>query len=94
MRYYLAVVVEGEGDVVVVFPVSLLLGSPTSMLQLMIPLDAVSPSFHSLVRHFSQISWKRKADKGFNVAQKLLPGRAIVEEVWRGARQCLYEPKV
>lgn len=25
--------------------------------------------------------------------QNLLPGRAIVEEVWRGARECLYEPK-
>ncbi|KAL2054929.1 hypothetical protein ABVK25_004751 [Lepraria finkii] len=44
VRHYLAVVVEGEGEVVVVFP-------------------------------------------------KLLPGRAIVEEVWRGARECLYEPK-
>ncbi|KAM0796698.1 GPI-GlcNAc transferase complex, PIG-H component-domain-containing protein [Usnea florida] len=44
VRFYLAVVVEGEGDVVVVFP-------------------------------------------------NLLPGRAIVEEVWRGARECLYEPK-
>ncbi|CAF9920893.1 hypothetical protein IMSHALPRED_005033 [Imshaugia aleurites] len=44
VRYYLAVVVEGEGEVVVVFP-------------------------------------------------NLLPGRAIVEEVWRGARECLYEPK-
>ena len=43
VRYYLAVVVEGEGEVVVVFP-------------------------------------------------KLLPGRAVVEEVWRGARGCLYEP--
>ncbi|KAK0514264.1 hypothetical protein JMJ35_002881 [Cladonia borealis] len=44
VRYYLAVVVEGEGEVVVVFP-------------------------------------------------NLLPGRAIVEEVWRSARECLYEPK-
>ncbi|KAL6715311.1 hypothetical protein ACLMJK_007576 [Lecanora helva] len=44
VRYYLAVVVEGEGEAVVVFP-------------------------------------------------KILPKRAIVEEVWRGARECLYEPK-
>lgn len=44
VRFYLAVVVDGEKEVVVVFP-------------------------------------------------NLLPGRAIVEEVWRGARECLYEPK-
>ena len=25
--------------------------------------------------------------------QKLLPNRAILEQVWRGARECLYEPK-
>ncbi|KAK0389920.1 hypothetical protein NLU13_3493 [Sarocladium strictum] len=42
VRYYLVVVVEGEDDVVVVFP-------------------------------------------------GLLPGRKIVETVWRGARECLYE---
>ncbi|KAA6408161.1 MAG: phosphatidylinositol N-acetylglucosaminyltransferase [Lasallia pustulata] len=44
VRFYLAVVVEGEGEVVVVFP-------------------------------------------------NLLPNRKIVEEVWRGARACLYGPK-
>ncbi|GES61858.1 phosphatidylinositol N-acetylglucosaminyltransferase [Aspergillus terreus] len=44
VRFYLAVIVEGEGEVVVVFP-------------------------------------------------KLLPGRAILEEVWRGSRHCLYESK-
>ncbi|KAI9696033.1 MAG: hypothetical protein M1836_005864 [Candelina mexicana] len=44
VRFYLAIVVEGEGEVVVVFP-------------------------------------------------NLLPKRSIVEEVWRGARACLYEPK-
>ncbi|KAK3683813.1 GPI-GlcNAc transferase complex, PIG-H component-domain-containing protein [Podospora appendiculata] len=43
VRYYLVVVVEGEEDVVVVFP-------------------------------------------------RLLPGRRIVEAVWRGVRGCLYEP--
>jgi len=43
VRYYLVVVVEGEEDVVVVFP-------------------------------------------------RLLPRRGIVETVWRGARECLYEP--
>ena len=42
VRYYLIVVVEGEDEVVVVFP-------------------------------------------------RLLPGRDIVEKVWRGARRCLYE---
>ncbi|KAL1971262.1 hypothetical protein VTN77DRAFT_214 [Rasamsonia byssochlamydoides] len=44
VRFYLAVIVEGEPDVVVVFP-------------------------------------------------NLLPKRMILEEVWRGARQCLYESK-
>ncbi|KAF2084264.1 phosphatidylinositol N-acetylglucosaminyltransferase [Saccharata proteae CBS 121410] len=44
VRFYLAIVVEGEEDAVVVFPT-------------------------------------------------LLPKRQILEEVWRGARACLYEPK-
>jgi hypothetical protein len=44
VRFYLVIVVEGEEDVVVVFP-------------------------------------------------KLLPRRAILEEVWRGARKCLWEGK-
>ncbi|KAM3425175.1 hypothetical protein BST61_g7134 [Cercospora zeina] len=42
--YYLSIVVEGEGDVVVVFP-------------------------------------------------SILPRRQVLEQVWRGARACLYEPK-
>jgi phosphatidylinositol glycan class H protein len=42
VRFYLAIVVDGEDDVVVVFP-------------------------------------------------RLLPKRAILEEVWRGARKCLWE---
>ncbi|PLB38446.1 PIG-H family GPI synthesis protein [Aspergillus candidus] len=44
VRFYLALIVEGEPDVVVVFP-------------------------------------------------KLLPNRAILEEVWRGSRRCLYDSK-
>ncbi|GAB7349403.1 hypothetical protein MBLNU459_g8520t1 [Dothideomycetes sp. NU459] len=44
VKFYLAIVVEGEEDVVVVFP-------------------------------------------------STLPKRQILEEVWRGARACLYEPK-
>ncbi|KAK7517332.1 phosphatidylinositol N-acetylglucosaminyltransferase [Phyllosticta citriasiana] len=44
VKFYLAFVVEGEEDAVVVFP-------------------------------------------------KLLPSRRIIEEVWRGAKACLYEPK-
>lgn len=42
VRFYLAIIVEGEGDVVVVF-------------------------------------------------DKLLPRRAVLEEVWRGGRKCLWE---
>jgi len=44
VRFYLAIMVEGESEVIVVFP-------------------------------------------------NLLPQRLILEEVWRGARRCLYEPK-
>ncbi|TKA65954.1 hypothetical protein B0A55_10152 [Friedmanniomyces simplex] len=44
VRYYLSIVVEGEEDVVVVFP-------------------------------------------------SVLPRRRVLEQVWRGARGCLYEPK-
>lgn len=44
VRFYLAIIVEGEPEVVVVFP-------------------------------------------------KLLPNRAILEEVWRGSRHCLYDSK-
>ncbi|RMZ06165.1 hypothetical protein D0864_02305 [Hortaea werneckii] len=44
VRYYLAIVIEGEGEVVVVFP-------------------------------------------------SILPRREILEQVWRGTRACLYEPK-
>ncbi|KAK2805233.1 hypothetical protein FQN50_006258 [Emmonsiellopsis sp. PD_5] len=44
VRFYLAVIVEGESDVVVVFP-------------------------------------------------NLLPRRLILEEVWKGSRKCLYDPK-
>ncbi|TKA71257.1 hypothetical protein B0A49_04147 [Cryomyces minteri] len=44
VRFYLAVVVEGEEEAVVVFP-------------------------------------------------NVLPKRAILEEVWRGAKACLYEPQ-
>ncbi len=28
-----------------------------------------------------------------SMVQNLLPNLAIVEDVWRGARECLYEPK-
>ncbi|KAE8380981.1 GPI-GlcNAc transferase complex, PIG-H component-domain-containing protein [Aspergillus bertholletiae] len=44
VRFYLAIIVDGESEVVVVFP-------------------------------------------------KLLPNRAILEEVWRGSRRCLYDSK-
>ena len=27
------------------------------------------------------------------VFPRVLPGRAVVEEVWRGARECLFEPR-
>lgn len=71
MRYYLAVVVEGEESVVVVFPVSVQLGLRYERAR------------KSLV----------VKEQLANCVQNLLPNRGIVEEVWRGARECLYEPK-
>lgn len=59
VRYYLAVVVEGEEEAVVVFPVSF-----------------------AVFSHVKKLMY----------LQKLLPNRAILEEVWRGAKACLYEP--
>lgn len=76
MRYYLAVVVEGEGEVVVVFPVS----------EWVLTMDV------GVWGRGVYLWGNTEADDGF-VMQNLLPGRAIVEEVWRGARECLYEPK-
>jgi phosphatidylinositol glycan class H protein len=65
VRFYLAIVVEGEHDVVVVFPVSFL-------------------SFLYVVFHmYNADSW----------GQSILPRRRVLEEVWRGAKSCLYEPK-
>lgn len=63
VRFYLAIVVEGEHDVVVVFPVSC--------------------SFHTLHVHVHTA----------NCSQSILPRRRVLEEVWRGAKSCLYEPK-
>jgi phosphatidylinositol N-acetylglucosaminyltransferase subunit H len=63
VRYYLAVVVQGEGEVIVVFPVCLGLR----------PAQTV------------------EADQG-PLSKTLLPRLGIVEEVWRGARACLFEP--
>jgi hypothetical protein len=62
VRFYLAIVVEGEQDVVVVFP----------------------------VRTFYVYGNQSHAN---DVLQQLLPSLSILEEVWRGARSCLYEPK-
>jgi phosphatidylinositol glycan class H protein len=61
VRFYLAIVVEGEEDVVVVFPVR----GPNLII------------FSSLADY----------------QQNLLPGLAILEEVWRETRTCLYQPK-
>lgn len=62
VRFYLAIIVEGESEVVVVFPVSV-----TS-------------------RYTSR-------DILIAPCQNMLPKRKILEEVWRGARHCLYESK-
>lgn len=64
----MAIIVEGEKDVVVVFPVSSLLS--------VIVLHACSSI--ELIKI---------------ILQDLLPKRQILEEVWRGTRECLWEPK-
>ena len=70
VKYYLSIVVEGEEDVVVVFPVS----RPSS-------------GFFAIVIY---ILVGGKADM---LLQSILPRREVLEQVWRGARACLYEPK-
>lgn len=68
VRFYLSIVVEGEEDVVVVFPVG-------SAFLLCYP-----------------FSWRASVLTMCGM-QKILPRREILEDVWRGARACLYEPK-
>ncbi|KAI9655167.1 MAG: hypothetical protein M1821_005650 [Bathelium mastoideum] len=67
VRFYLAIIVEGEEEVEVVFPVSI------------------------------NLEWKKTNIKAIitliSARQKMLPRRPILEEVWRGAKSCLYEPK-
>jgi len=59
VRFYLAVIVEGGTEVVVVFPVSY-----------------IANIFRGGITDTRP--------------QTLLPRREILEEVWRGARKCLY----
>ena len=73
VRFYLAVVVEGDGGLVVVFPVR-----PVP------PCPALCSPF--------PFSAACGADRGGGGGQTLLPNRHICEQVWRGARQCLYRP--
>ena len=61
VRFYLSIVVEGEEDVVVVFPVSVV-----NSVALYHPVDD---------------------------PKNILPRREVLEDVWRGTRACLYEPK-
>jgi phosphatidylinositol glycan class H protein len=61
VRFYLSIVVEGEEDVVVVFPVCW----SECVLRVMLLTET----------------------------KNILPRREILEDVWRGARACLYEPK-
>ena len=65
VRHYLAVVVEGEGELVVVFPVRM---------------RALGAGL--LPRYLTAL------------LQKLLPRLAILEEVWRGARACLFDREI
>ena len=60
VRFYLAVVAEGEGGLVVVFPVTV---------------------------------FRNVREGRANAPQTLLPNRRICEQVWRGAKRCLYQPE-
>lgn len=68
VKFYLAIVVEGEEDVVVVFPVS-----------------------GAMVLKW----WGGGVFRGIQAdgLQDIMPKRQMLEEVWRGTRACLYEPK-
>ena len=39
------------------------------------------------------VGWAGAFRSMLTVLQHILPKRSIVEEVWRGSRECLYEPK-
>lgn len=71
MRFYLAIVVQGEEDVVVVFPVCF-----------------YSAIFSALKTHSL---FNDDIELNANHPQHLLPRRHILEDVWRGAKRCLYE---
>jgi phosphatidylinositol N-acetylglucosaminyltransferase subunit H len=73
VRFYLAIVVDGEEDVVVVFPVC-------------DEFDCAdySPCCHRQVLGIFVLTL---------TDQKLLPKRQILEQVWRGAKACLYDTK-
>lgn len=76
MRYYLAVVVKEEKDVVVVFPVSVFFFAPVSLfftIESLLELSPPNPDIESCL-------------------QNILPSLEIVQQVWRGARACLHEP--
>jgi phosphatidylinositol glycan class H protein len=73
VKFYLAVVVEGEEEVVVVFP--------------------VGPPFYFSSYFYQTIQTQPDTDRHCATVQNLLPKRKILEQVWRGARDCLYEPK-
>jgi phosphatidylinositol N-acetylglucosaminyltransferase subunit H len=66
VKYYLNIVIEGEEEIVVVFPVS-------------------NTSEYDFIRS----SYVAKAHD----CQNILPRRQVLEEVWRGARACLYASK-
>ena len=92
VRYYLAIVVEGEAEVVVVFPVSAKIYAHISSMGMDARQDSIqmtSPVL-SLSTEYLLIKHMLTASLYF---QELLPGRSIVEQAWRGARECLYEPK-
>ena len=83
VRHYLAIVVEGEGELTVVFPVC--------------PFSIAPQRYHGTSFSRAMDLWlgglTKIACTNANACwlQKLLPRLVILEEVWRGARACLFD---
>ncbi len=89
VRYYLTIIVEGEGEAVVVFPVSSLF--------LFLFLRLLNCCWHifslsTYTQTYAQRNYAPYPLCSLLLPQKLLPSLVVVEQVWRGARECLYEP--
>lgn len=79
VRFYLAVVVEGETEIVVVFPVSFLF-----LPNLFLAFILLFTFRYDVMVNMTDVGPHR---------QNILPRRRTLETIWRGTRACLYELK-